>query len=510
MGVHPANHPVLAKAVAIAAGIPQHHAAGNAGRAHQVGERRAEVLAETHLGVEQEIVHGVAAAGRRIEAVAELLVYPRQGPAHHGGIIAAGFLAPGLGKGARARVQPGGQRQRKAQLFRRRRRCLGGSHRGHRGVLDQLAHRRVGLHRVVARQLPPFRRFQRQVQRDQVALVRGLHGHFVADRGVPRLPRWRRHGNGRLPAAPGLAVELPQHLAAPVEVLALGLHAAEAHAQGRGIVGEQIHPFVGRHSVAEAAAPDGVVGQSPDRAGQSGEKPESGHRQRQRHRHGQPDGAGAASVHARGRDPGAMFGQKRQGQQEQCGGRQGQCEGQRSLVLQEGRERREHRKAQKAAGVAQAVRLEGLERQQCRQHRAAGIAPDAEAVAHDDVAGQRYQQGQPGSDRQGSRHDDAGKRHASQTDRQQRRDLQQQGQQAGQGRGHAPGAQPGVQEFGERLRHGASGPAHADRRGDVRGRCPGRPRQTAAAAGSGCPAVPLRAPNGQGAGSALRGRACPA
>src|SRR5712691_7729063 len=71
VGVGLAHDHVAVHRIGVSALVTRHHAGGHSGGAHQKHETRGEVLAESLLGVEQELVHRVLAERGRLQRVLE-------------------------------------------------------------------------------------------------------------------------------------------------------------------------------------------------------------------------------------------------------------------------------------------------------------------------------------------------------------------------------------------------------------------------------------------------------
>jgi hypothetical protein len=106
-----------------------------------------------------------------------------------------------------------------------------------------------------------------------------------------------------------------------------------------------------------------------------------------------------AQRHVETRIAGFEVGQALQRRQGPHGGREGQGERQRSLVQQEGSERREQGKPDQAARITQLRGFRGLDREHRGKQGAAGVA--AEAQAGNPQHGANHEQGQQQA--QGSR-----------------------------------------------------------------------------------------------------------
>ena len=374
-------------------------------------------------------------------------------------------------------LSPLGSDSAAALLVGRERRALAQVHRRERGVLHQLAHRRVRMHGVVGAQRSPGRRLQRQVERDQVAAVGGLERHLVADGARrPAAPRAtasvREAGPGstsgrRSPTAPGRASTGPWRPApAPSKrTRRAGVSSAIRSTQSSG-----------RHAVAQAAAAQGVLGQAPHRAGQAREQPEAGQRQRQRHRHRHADRADAPAVHARHRGTRAAV--RPAAPAPAAAGRPPAAPAPAPADPGPAGRWRTARTTRSPSRLRASRRRCGFQRLQ-RQH----AASSAQAVSrpmrsrghhHVPISVTSISQAQPATG-QGARHGDADRRDHGRARCQQRRQLQQQRQQAGSRWPEHQRAQPRRQRFARQPQPcRASAQVRAGRRGDAQGPRPGR------------------------------------
>ncbi|KAG1605432.1 hypothetical protein G6F46_013732 [Rhizopus delemar] len=119
MGIHPSHDPVIAKAIAGAAGESGDHPCRNAGIAHQHHECGTEVLAEAGLVAEQELVDRVAPGLGRFQRVGEIGGDPLQRAADDGRVIVACVMPPLACQGGGAWIEAIGQLQRRAPQIRR-------------------------------------------------------------------------------------------------------------------------------------------------------------------------------------------------------------------------------------------------------------------------------------------------------------------------------------------------------------------------------------------------------
>ena len=376
---------------------------------------------------------------------------------------------PALGQGQRAWVVARRQAQREAAQHRVQVRFgQRGLRRGTHAPAGEGIERLLADQGIVTVQVRAFGRGQRHFQCDQLAAV----GRFDLDLVVVDHRRRARTGARAADRArpadrgPGASVEVPEHVSAPVHLRLRRRFAEEGRAQRRGVVGDQVDPVAGRHPVGQAGLGQRTLGHAPQWRSEAREQPEHHHRQRQADR----DHA-RHHEQARPRPPRrrarVAFDFRQRVQRGQRGHRAGQTQRQRhrALVEQEGREGREQRETQQAARVAQRAHFHRLEREHRRQHRAAGVAAEAEFVQRHHSAEQcdDQQEAQPGRRMAVAREKRHRQRDRADAEGQRVLHLQQQRQQAQQRRRQRPAAGQPVQWWRDGLSHGrpprASAPA---------------------------------------------------
>ena len=249
------------------------------------------MLAETALGVEQELVHAVTAEGGRQQRVDEPLVaQPGDGVVHERFVV-GDRAAPALPQGDRAGIEARGQQLRAREAPRRLRvDAPAPRNRGHL-VAHAVADFVIRHDLPVAREPRVRRQGGRGLQREKpVAVVRLEHDRVVVFRlaagdlvGGAQPPR---------PGAPGEAVEIPQHRPAPVELARWGRAAFEKRAEGDRIGDRKLRQRARRHRVRQAGdARIRVLRHAPQRALHAREEHEQHGRDRDRMQQQQAGGA---------------------------------------------------------------------------------------------------------------------------------------------------------------------------------------------------------------------------
>jgi hypothetical protein len=360
--------------VEIAALVAGDHARRHASRAHQEHEGRGEVLAESGLGREQEFIHRIGAEQRRLEGIEVAPLAQESERAGEHIVVAVRAGAPLCGQRERLRVESGRQQQRAAQLARVLLQPRGrGDHRRH-VIAQPRPHQRAREQLPVGGEAGVFRHARRGLQREQPVAVVRLEHHAVT---VGRAPACRR-GEAREKLhsdAPGAAVEVPQHRAAPVAQRRRWRVALELGAERDRVGKREARKAARAHRLRKPAhAGIGVLRQAPQRPlharKQHEQRERRGRRMRQQYGRGLQVGARRAAGRAKADQ------RRREGEQRRC---HEQRRGDR-LCVQEIRDDQEIAEKSGRRGVAVGARLEQLQAREQHQQQDAGLAAEKRAV----------------------------------------------------------------------------------------------------------------------------------
>ena len=362
------------------------------------------MLAEPGARLEQELVDRVAAEQGRLERVGHALAAEILDRAREHLRLARRGGAPLLGQGACARIEARRQALRPAQVVARLLRL--GRALDDRG--DLVAHPGAQRHErddlAVVEVTRPVRDARRGLQREQpVAVVRLDQHRVLVTRAVA--PGWRQIGEPGRSQAPGMAVEVPQHRAAPVERTAARRIARELDAERDRIRERQLRQASRCHRVREPAdAGIGVLRQAPERPLDAGKQ----HEQHQRGRHRLPEQQPRrAQVGARCAARGGEADQR-----EDAGGDRGAHaeRGRDRLRVQEIGDGEEPGQEHDRRRIALVARFEQLQAGEQHQQHDPRRAPEqgAELEPHSEHAERRYRDHQPAR-WQHARHRDPGR-----------------------------------------------------------------------------------------------------
>ncbi len=285
----------------VAALVARDDARRNARRAHQEHECRGEVLAEAGARVEQEVVHRMLAEQRRLERVGEPAAAQVRDPLGQHVGVRRGRTAPLLRERQSARIevrrQAKGAAQQGGLLVGPR---FAGGDRA-QVVAQAAAHQEWRQHHSVGGEARPVGQGGGGLKGEQPLSVVRLEHHAVAV-GRPAGARRRVLREEGRPHAPGAAVEVPQHRAAPVEQALRRRLALELRAKGDRIRQGEARQVARRHGVRQARDPGvGVLRQAPEGALHARKQQKQHQRRGRGVREQQPRGAqvGARRAHRR-------------------------------------------------------------------------------------------------------------------------------------------------------------------------------------------------------------------